>query len=71
VNYEISGQLLNQNYKISGKLLNQNYKISGKLLNQSYSQWQQPQRTCNNSRSMEDEEFNVSVDSLEHSYYSF
>lgn len=39
--------------------------------NQSYSQWQQPQRTCNNSRSMEDEEFNVSFDSSEHSYYSF
>ena len=39
--------------------------------NQIYSQWQQSQRTCNNSRSMEDEEFNVSFDSSEHSYYSF
>ena len=38
---------------------------------QSYSQWQQPQRTRNNSRSREYEEFNVSFDSSEHSYYSF
>jgi hypothetical protein len=39
--------------------------------NHSYSQWQQPQRTGNNSRSSEDEEFNVSFDSSEHSYYNF
>ena len=39
--------------------------------NHSYSQWQQPQRICNNSRSMEYDEFNVSFDSSEHSYYSF
>jgi len=38
---------------------------------ESYSQWQQPQHTRNNSRSREDEEFNVSFDSSEHSYYSF